>query len=81
MSEARLSSKGQLTVPRDIRDRLKLELGDKVRFRVGDDGRVVMEAAKYHVSELYGMLRRKTSKGLSVEQMEDALRVRFKSAR
>ncbi len=36
MSEARLSSKGQITVPRDIRKRLNLNRGDKVRFRIAD---------------------------------------------
>ena len=59
MSEARLSSKGQITVPRDIRERLKLKLGDKMRFRVADNGQIVVEAARYHVGELYGLLRRK----------------------
>ena len=81
MSDARLSSKGQITVPRDIRERLKLKLGDKIQFRVADDGRVVVEAAKYHVGELFGLLRRKDGKSVSVEAMDDALRRRFKTAR
>ena len=46
MSEARLSSKGQITIPRDIRERLKLKLGDKLRFRITDNGQVMLEAAK-----------------------------------
>ena len=81
MSEARLSSKGQITIPRDIRERLKLKLGDKLRFRVADNGQVVVEAAKYHVGELYGMLRRKGGKSVSVEAMDDAIRQRFKTPR
>jgi len=81
MSEARLSSKGQITVPRDIRERLKLKLGDKIQFRVADNGQVVVEAAKYHVGELYGLLRRKGVKPVSVEGMDDAIRRRFKAER
>jgi len=79
MSEARLSSKGQITVPRDIRERLKLKLGDKLRFRVADNGEVVVEAAQYHVGELYGLLRRKGGKPVSVEAMDEGIRRRFKA--
>lgn len=81
MSEARLSSKGQITVPRDIRERLKLRLGDKLRFRIADNGQVVMEAAKYHVGELYGLLRRKSAKPVPVETMDESIRQRFKARR
>jgi antitoxin PrlF len=34
---ARLSSKGQITVPRAVRDALSLEEGDRVVFRVEGD--------------------------------------------
>lgn len=80
MSEARLSSKGQITVPRDIRERLQLKLGDKLRFRVTDNGQVVVEAAKYHIGELFGVLRRKGGKSVSVEAMDEAIRRRFKAS-
>lgn len=78
MSAARLTSKGQITIPRDIRARLKLKLGDTLRFRVTDSGQVVVEAAKYRVSELYGFLRRKGMKPVSIEAMDGAIRQRFK---
>jgi AbrB family looped-hinge helix DNA binding protein len=79
MSEARLSSKGQVTVPRDIRERLKLKLGDRLRFRITDNGQVVVEAAKHHVGELYGLLQRKGARAVSVEAMDEAIRQRFKA--
>ncbi len=79
MSEARLSTKGQITVPRDIRERLKLKLGDKVRFRIADNGQIVVEAARYHIGELYGLLRRQGQKSVSVEAMDEAIRHRFKA--
>ncbi len=81
MSEARLSSKGQITIPLDIRERLKLKLGDKLRFRITDNGQVVLEAAKYHVAELYGLLQRKGKKPVSVAAMDMAIRQRFKTSR
>lgn len=64
---------------RDIRERLKLKLGDKVRFRIADNGQVVVEAARYHIGERYGLLRRKGQKAVSVEAMDEAIRHRFKA--
>ena len=81
MSDARLSSKGQVTIPRDIRERLKLKLGDKIQFRIADNGQVVVDAAKHHVGELYGLMRREGAKPVSVEAMDDAIRRRFKAER
>jgi antitoxin PrlF len=45
MSEARMTSKGQITVPRDVRLKLNLKPGDRVLFIVEDDGAVRMRAA------------------------------------
>lgn len=77
MSEARMTSKGQVTVPRDVRERLKLKMGDKLRFRVADNGQVIVDAAKYHIGDLYGLLRRSGMKPVSTEAMDEALRKRF----
>ena len=42
---ARLSSKGQLTVPRTVREALSLEEGDRVIFRVEGDHAVLARTA------------------------------------
>jgi AbrB family looped-hinge helix DNA binding protein len=70
MSEARMTSKGQITIPKDIRDRLGLKQGDRVRFIVEDDGRVRLMPAKRDVSELFGILP-KPRRALSIEEMDD----------
>ena len=57
MSEATMTSKGQITVPKEVRERLKLEEGDKVYFDVGDDGVVHMTARNRPMEELFGLLR------------------------
>jgi antitoxin PrlF len=56
MSEAKMSSKGQITLPKDIRSQLGLKQGDRVRFIVEDDGRVRLVPAKRDISELMGIL-------------------------
>ena len=70
MSEARMTSKGQITLPKDIRDRLGLKQGDRVRFIVEDDGRVRLLPAKRDVGELFGILPR-PRRALSIEEMDD----------
>jgi len=42
---ARLSSKGQITVPRAVRDALALEEGDRVVFRVEGDHAILARTA------------------------------------
>lgn len=78
MSDSRLTTKGRVTIPRDIRDRLRIKFGGRLRFRITDSGQVVLEAIKYHVAELYGLLQRKSKKPVPVEAMDEAIRRRFK---
>jgi antitoxin PrlF len=56
MATATLTSKGQITVPKAIRDRLSLATGDRVRFFVDDEGRVVMVPATISIRSLRGCL-------------------------
>ena len=76
MPRATLTSKGQVTVPKEIRDLLRLGTGDRVDFVVKEDGTVVLRPATVHVRELRGFLHRKGIKPLSVEQMNAVIRRR-----
>lgn len=40
---SRMTSKGQVTIPKNIRQRLGLTPGCEVRFAVGKDGQIVLE--------------------------------------
>lgn len=76
MPSATLTSKGQLTLPKAIRERLRVRAGDQVDFVVQDDGTVLVRAATIDVRELKGFLHRKGIKPLSVEQMNAVIRRR-----
>lgn len=43
MSVAKLTSKGQITIPKSIRERFGLRTGDRVKFVVDPKGALVME--------------------------------------
>lgn len=57
MSEATLTSKGQVTIPADIRKAMGLEAGERVVFTQLEDGTTVMRAKTRTVLELKGLLQ------------------------
>lgn len=56
MSEATVTSKGQVTIPADIRKALGLSAGERVVFTRLDDGTTIMRAKTRSILELKGML-------------------------
>jgi antitoxin PrlF len=64
-----LTSKGQVTVPREVRDRLGLKAGDKLTFTLLSDGTVIMRAKTKRLADLAGMLTRPDQPKVSVEDM------------
>jgi AbrB family looped-hinge helix DNA binding protein len=73
MSTARLTTKGQLTVPKEIRERLDLKPGDRVEFVVLPDGTVRFLPLNLPISALKGMLG-KPPRRLSPKQLDEAVR-------
>lgn len=67
-----MTSKGQITLPKDIREKLGLRQGDRVRFLIEEDGRVRLLPAKRSVSELMGILRSPKRK-LSLDEIDDVV--------
>jgi antitoxin PrlF len=72
MSEARMTSKGQITVPKDVRLKLNLKPGDRVLFIVEDDGAVRMRALNKDISSLIGILPR-PKRAATIEEIEEAI--------
>lgn len=73
MASSTLTSKGQTTIPKEIRSRLHLETGDRVEYVVEDDGRVVLRPLTAPISALAGMLQAKSRKPVSIEDMDEAI--------
>ena len=75
MSTSTLTSKGQTTIPKDIRNRLNLHPGDRLEFVIDEGGRVLVLPASIDASELAGMLK-PPARAVSVEDMNRAIRKR-----
>lgn len=67
-----ITSKGQTTIPKAIRDRLNLKPGDRVDFVLEEDGRVLLVPATVPLSQLRGILP-KPKKPVSIADMKAAI--------
>jgi antitoxin PrlF len=70
--ESSITSKGQATIPKEIRDHLRLKPGDRVKFFVHPDGTVVL-LPKLPASTARGMLQRPGQRRVTVAEMEEAI--------
>jgi len=64
-----LTSKGQTTIPKEIRDSLGMKPGDRMTFTLMPGGTVVMRLKSKSILELAGILHKKGRKAVSIEQM------------
>lgn len=67
MSDATLTTKGQMTIPKDIRDRLGMKPGNRVTFTLMPDGTVLMRVKSKNVRQLAGILHKKGRTRVPVE--------------
>lgn len=74
MPTATITTKGQTTIPKEIRDYLQINPGDQIDFIIESDGRVVILPTTIKVQELKGILHREGMKAVSVEEMNAAVR-------
>ncbi len=68
-TDATLTSKGQTTIPKEIRDSLGMKPGDRMTFTLMPDATVVMRVKSKSVSELPGRLKKKGRKTVSIGQL------------
>jgi antitoxin PrlF len=73
MPNATLTTKGQVTIPIQVRSALGLETGDRVEFVELEKGKFAIVAATRSVKELKGLFRGKRRKPVSIEEMNAAI--------
>lgn len=71
MHESTVTTKGQTTLPKDVRKALGLQPGDKLRYLVLD-GEIRLLRAR-PVLDLEGALKRPGQKTMTLEEMEEAI--------
>jgi antitoxin PrlF len=77
MPTATLRSRGRLTIPKDVRERLRVNTGDQIDF-VLTERDVIVRGVSLDVRELKGLLKRPGRRAVSVEAMNAAILRRHK---
>jgi AbrB family looped-hinge helix DNA binding protein len=80
VSTATLTTKGQITIPVDVRRALNVEAGDRVEFVQIEPGRFEVIAATRSVRELKGRFG-KPQRAVSIEEMNAAIAAQAARAR
>jgi len=73
MTTATLTSKGQITIPKAVRELLGLRSGDRLSFRVREDRVVELESQDVDLMSLCGSLKPEV-RGVTVEEMNETIR-------
>ena len=70
LTQTTMTSKGQTTIPKEIRDSLGLQPHDKLHFTLLSDGTVIMRAKKKSIKSVYGMLHQAGRPIIGIEEMQ-----------
>ena len=77
MALTTVTTKGQVTIPKEIRDSLHIKSGDKLEIIIKDDEAIIRPISKT-VDEVFGILKKNDSPIASVEDMDKAIREKMK---
>lgn len=80
MQKTTLTSKGQITIPKKVREALGLHLGDKIEFVITDKNEVLLRPITKKVDEMFGLLYQADRKTVSVEQMDASIRQKMQDS-
>lgn len=72
MQESTVTTKGQTTLPKDVRTALQLNSGDRVRYMILDGGEVRLVRSR-PVLQLAGLLKDRTDRQVSLEGIDEAI--------
>jgi AbrB family looped-hinge helix DNA binding protein len=72
MATAAVTSKGQITIPAEIRKKLGLKAGDRVRFIEGENGECILRPKTGSIMDLKGFVKW-TGKPVTIAEMNETI--------
>ena len=78
MALATITTKGQVTIPKSVRDSLMLSTGDKIEFVVTNKREALIRPVSKKVDDVFGILHKPGRKTVSVEEMDATIKQRMK---
>jgi len=72
MATAAVTSKGQITIPMEVRQKMGIRPGDRVRFVEGEHGEFIMKAQKRSIMDLHGAIKWE-GKPVTIKEMNETI--------
>ena len=79
MALATLTNKGQVTIPKTVRDSLGLHAGDKLEFVVAKSGKAYIKPVTKRVDDVFGKLHKSGRKPVSVKEMNNKVKKKMQA--
>jgi antitoxin PrlF len=73
MPTSTLTSKGQITLPKQVREQLRLQTGSRIDFVIEPSGRIVLKALNADFRSLKGIVRSRRRRPVFVEEMNESI--------
>ncbi|MEI7880736.1 MAG: AbrB/MazE/SpoVT family DNA-binding domain-containing protein [bacterium] len=81
MVTATMTSKGRITIPRTVRESLRIHSGDRVEIIMHGETEALMRPVTRTIDQVFGRLHKRGQAGKTVANMNQAIRSRLKSAK
>ncbi len=79
MALATLTSKGQITIPKAVRNSLHLLAGDKIEFVITEDKEALLRPVTRKVDDVFGRLHKPGRKPVSIAKMDAGVRQKMRA--
>ena len=79
MQQATLTSKGQITIPKLVRDSLALHAGDKIEFILTKNNEIMLKPVTKKVDEVFGRLFKADRPAVDIEVMDALIKQKIRA--
>jgi antitoxin PrlF len=73
MPRSTVTSKGQITIPKEIRDQMGLKPGDRVDFVSNRKGEISLRVINTDIRRLRGIIKSPLGRPITIEEMNEAI--------
>lgn len=77
MGLAKITTKGQVTIPKDVREALNLNAGDKIEIIVQESSEALIRPVIKKVDDMFCKLKKSNQQAISVNKMNHAVKQRL----
>lgn len=78
MQQTTLTSKGQVTIPKNIRDSIGLYAGDKIEFVLTEKKEVILRPITKKVDDVFGLLHKPSRNTVTIEGMDEGIKKKIR---